>query len=84
MAARVNKVNCHRNSENGLLEPAQIMVEKIFAAKRGKCGAVMGVVDDATMDALDDALMFAVGLMGRFKQTVTVTCPLVRWVHWHY
>ena len=50
--------------ENGLLKPSQIMVEKIFAAKREKCGAVMGTMDDPSMDALGDALMFAVGLMG--------------------
>lgn len=50
--------------ENGLLKPSQIMVEKIFAAKCKKCGTVMGTLDAATMDALDDALMFAVGLMG--------------------
>ena len=50
--------------ENGLLKASQIMVEKIFAAKREKCGAVMGTMDDPSMDALGDALMFAVGLMG--------------------
>jgi mRNA interferase MazF len=49
---------------NGLRVPSQIMVEKIFAARRDKCGAVMGEMDEASMDALGDAIMFAVGLMG--------------------
>ena len=50
--------------DNGLLKPSQIMVEKIFAAKREKCGAVIGAMDETSMDALGEALMFVVGLMG--------------------
>ena len=62
--ASIRRITVVPTPENGLLRPSQIMVEKIFAAKRTKCGAVMGVMDEASMDALDDALMFAVGLMG--------------------
>jgi mRNA interferase MazF len=62
--ASIRRIMVVPTPENGLLKPSQIMVEKIFAAKRTKCGAVMGVMDKTAMDALDDALMFAVGLMG--------------------
>ena len=62
--ASIRRITVLPTPDNGLLKPSQIMVEKIFAVKRAKCGAVMGVMDEASMDALDDALMFAVGLMG--------------------
>ena len=62
--AGIRRITVVPTPDNGLLKPSQIMVEKIFAAKRAKCGAVMGAMDEASMDALDDALMFAVGLMG--------------------
>ncbi len=63
-AVSIRRVTVIPTADNGLLKPSQIMVEKMFAMKREKCGAVMGAIDEATMDALDDALMFAVGLMG--------------------
>lgn len=62
--AGIRRITVVPTPDNGLLKPSQIMVEKIFAAKRAKCGAVMGAMDEVSMDALDDALMFAVGLMG--------------------
>ena len=60
----IRRITVIPTPENGLRKPSQIMVEKIFAAKRDKCGAVIGTLDAASMDALDDAVMFAVGLMG--------------------
>jgi mRNA interferase MazF len=62
--ASIRRITVIPTPENGLRKPSQIMAEKIFAAKRMKCGAVMGAMDDASMDALGDAVMFAVGLMG--------------------
>lgn len=61
--ASIRRITVIPTPENGLLKPSQIMVEKIFAAKREKCRPVMGVMDEATMDALGDAVMFAVGLI---------------------
>ncbi len=60
----VRRVTVLPTPENGLLKPSQIMSDKIFATKRDKCGNVIGTLDTATMDTLNDALMFVVGLMG--------------------
>jgi mRNA-degrading endonuclease toxin of MazEF toxin-antitoxin module len=38
------------------------MVDKIFAAKREKCGKVIGRLDGATMLALGQLLMFVLGV----------------------
>lgn len=62
--ASIRRITVIPTLKNGLRKPSQIMVEKIFAAKREKCGAVMGVLDATSMDELGDAVMFVVGLMG--------------------
>lgn len=46
----------------GLRQASQVMVDKIFAAKREKCGKVIGRLDQATMVALGPLLTFVVGL----------------------
>ncbi|MDR3576837.1 MAG: type II toxin-antitoxin system PemK/MazF family toxin [Anaerolineaceae bacterium] len=48
----------------GLRQASQVMVDKIFAVKRDKCGAVMGRIDAASLLALDRLLMFIVGVVG--------------------
>lgn len=47
---------------NGLQYPTQIMVEKIIAAKRSKCGKVVGRLDPDIMERVDATLAFVVGL----------------------
>lgn len=63
-SASIRRITVIPSPENGLLKPSQIMAEKIFATKREKCRTIVGCLDETSMDALDDALMFAVGLMG--------------------
>jgi len=46
----------------GLRQASQVMVDKIFAAKREKCGKVIGRLDEATMLALGPLLTFVVGV----------------------
>jgi mRNA interferase MazF len=47
---------------NGLQVPSQIMVEKIIAAKRSKCGKVVGRLEPDTMARVDAALALVIGL----------------------
>ncbi len=46
----------------GLRQPSQVMVDKIFAVRREKCGKVIGRLDQATMMALGPLLTFVVGV----------------------
>ena len=48
--------------ENGLKLPSQIMVDKIIAYPRAKCGAVIGSVDQPTLLALNYMLAMMVGI----------------------
>jgi mRNA interferase MazF len=48
---------------NGLREVSQVMVDKILAVRRDRCGAVTGRLDDATMLALNRMLALVVGLV---------------------
>lgn len=47
---------------NGLQLPSQIMVEKIIAAKRSKCGKIVGRLETEIMEQVNAALAFVVGL----------------------
>jgi mRNA interferase MazF len=46
----------------GLRQPSQIMADKIMAVRRGRCGPVIGRIDDSTRVALDRLLMFVTGV----------------------
>jgi mRNA interferase MazF len=46
----------------GLREDSQVMVDKIMAVRRDRCGAPIGRADDATLLALGRLLAFAVGI----------------------
>lgn len=48
--------------ENGLKLPSQIMVDKIVAYPREKCGAVIGSLDQTTLIALNHMLAVMVGI----------------------
>ena len=46
----------------GLREPSQVMVDKIMAVRRDRCGAPMGRADDAALLTLGRLLAFVVGV----------------------
>ena len=48
--------------ENGLKLPSQIMVDKIIAYPREKCGSIIGSVDQATLLGLNHLLAVMVGI----------------------
>lgn len=47
---------------NGLKAPSQIMVDKIVAMPREKCGAVIGHIDEGALVALNHRLAVVIGL----------------------
>lgn len=47
---------------NGLVAPSQAMVDKIVALSRGKCGHVIGRLDDAALMVLNRMLSTVLGL----------------------
>lgn len=52
------------NRETGLVLPSQIMVDKIMAVRRDRCGARIGNVDPSSMLALNRLLAFVIGVTG--------------------
>ena len=56
------RVEVAPNAQNGLAKPSQIMVDKPQTPPRGKLGAVIGRLDDATMLAVNRALAVFLGL----------------------
>ncbi|MCW5736759.1 MAG: type II toxin-antitoxin system PemK/MazF family toxin [Enhydrobacter sp.] len=48
----------------GLSKPSQVMVDKIVAVRRDRCGTLIGKVDPAAMLALNRLLAFVVGVTG--------------------
>ena len=52
------------NQDTGLRQPSQVMVDKIMAVRRDRCGARIGKVDPAAMLALNRLLTFVVGATG--------------------
>jgi mRNA interferase MazF len=47
---------------NGLKAPSQVMVDKIIAMPREKCGRVIGRIDETALIALNHMLSVVVGL----------------------
>jgi|SRR6185437_4391448 mRNA interferase MazF len=52
------------NQDTGLRQPSQVMVDKIMAVRRERCGARIGKVDPPTVLALNRLLAFVVGVAG--------------------
>ena len=46
----------------GLREPSQVMVDKIMAVRRDRCGVPIGRLDDGVLLALGRLLAFVVGI----------------------
>ncbi|MDE8348444.1 MAG: type II toxin-antitoxin system PemK/MazF family toxin [Acidocella sp.] len=60
--APLHRLPLTAGEKTGLRQASQVMVDKIFAIRRDKCGAVIGRIDQATILALDRLLMFVVGV----------------------
>ena len=50
------------NKASGLRAPSQVMVDKIMAVRRDRCGPVIGQLERAQQLALGRLLAFAIGL----------------------
>lgn len=48
--------------QNGLQHTTQVMVDKVVAARRDKCGPVMGHLDEAAMMAVNRMLALVIGI----------------------
>jgi mRNA interferase MazF len=46
----------------GLRTPSQVMVDKIFAIRRSKCGQSIGMLDQSSMRALGRKLALVIGI----------------------
>ena len=56
------RVEVAPNAQNGLTKPSQIIMDKPQTPSRGKLGAVIGRLDDATIVAVNRALAVFLGL----------------------
>ena len=50
------------NEGTGLHKPSQVMIDKIMAVPRHRCGVPIGRVDDTALLAIGRRLAFAVGI----------------------
>ncbi len=60
--APLYRLQIEPSAANGLKAPSQVMVDKIVAMPREKCGAVIGRIDDLSLIALDHMLSVIIGL----------------------
>lgn len=61
--APIYRLTVEPTPENGLRTVSQVMVDKIVAVRREKCGAVVGKFDVATIVALNQMLSLVVGIV---------------------
>lgn len=61
-AAPLYRLTLPAGAGTGLREPSQVMVDKIMAVRRDRCGAPVGRADDADMLALGRLLAFVIGI----------------------
>jgi mRNA interferase MazF len=61
-AAPLYRLSLAAGESIGLREPSQVMVDKIMAVRRDRCGAPIGRADDAALLALGRLLAFVVGI----------------------
>ena len=62
MDAPIYRLAVTPNASNGLKVPSQVMVDKIVAIARAKCGAVIGRLDESSILALNHMLSVMVGI----------------------
>lgn len=60
--APLYRLSLPANEQTGLREPSQVMVDKIMAVRRDRCGAPIGRAGDAALLALGRQLAFVVGV----------------------
>ena len=60
--APLYRLDVAADPETGLREPSQIMVEKVIAIRREKCGAPLGQLDQETLISLDRMLALMIGI----------------------
>jgi mRNA interferase MazF len=60
--APLYRLDLSANRETGLREPSQVMVEKIMAVRREKCGTSIGHLDAATLVSLGRMLSLTIGI----------------------
>ncbi len=56
------RLSIEPNEMNGLKLPSQIMIDKILAMPRTKCGAVIGRLDEGALIALNHLLAVVIGI----------------------
>ena len=61
-AAPLFRLSVPTGAATGLREPSQVMVDKIMAVRRDRCGAPIGRADAATLLALGRLLAFVIGI----------------------
>lgn len=61
-AAPLYRLSLPAGEATGLKEPSQVMVDKIMAVRRDRCGAPIGRADAAALLALGRLLAFVVGI----------------------
>jgi mRNA interferase MazF len=61
-AAPLYRLSLPADAATGLRQPSQVMVDKIMAVRRDRCGGSIGRADDAAMLALGRLLAFVVGV----------------------
>ena len=60
--APIYRLQLQPTDANGLNAPSQVMVDKIVALPRAKCGAVIGALDADERVALNNMLSVTIGL----------------------
>ena len=60
--APLYRMDLPAGEDTGLREASQVMVDKIVAIRRDRCGAPIGRADDAALLALGRLLAFVVGV----------------------
>jgi mRNA interferase MazF len=60
--APFHRLQLYPSETNGLREPSDVMVDKIFALSRGKCGTPIGRLTAEQIFALNHVLSLVIGL----------------------
>ena len=60
--APIYRLTLEPDATNGLRAPTQVMIDKIVAVPRAKCGKVVGKLDEKARIALDHMVSVVVGL----------------------
>lgn len=58
----IYRLNVQPTVSNGLRMPSQIMVDKIMAIRRDKCGPTIGRLDEESLASLNRMLALAIGI----------------------